>query len=167
MRPRVHPRATPVCVSLSHQSELTLSRERSAAGASQATQLAFVPLSADPVCAARAPFGGEPLSCLRSCRSAPPRLRTRLPVDSFIWLPAVRGAGAVPPGGGSGAPPPSVRRHTELLYHREAWQGCKERGGVVGAERKLCVCFSYPAFSPPPPHGKLSAYDLSSDETTR
>lgn len=69
--------------------------------------LAFVPLSADPVCAARAPFGGEPFSCLRSCRSAPPRLRTRLPVDSFIWLPAVRGAGAVRPGAGCGARRPT------------------------------------------------------------
>src|SRR4029434_3212739 len=89
MRPRVHPRATPVRGSLSHQSELTLLRERSAAGASQATQLAFVPLSADPVCAARAPFGGEPFSCLRSCRSAPPRLRTRLPGECVILLPAL------------------------------------------------------------------------------
>ena len=62
---------------------------------------------------------------------------------------------------------PAVRRTTELPEHSEAWQGCKERGGVVGAGRELCVCFSYPAFSPPPPHGKLSAYDLRSDETTR
>src|SRR4029434_2554861 len=128
-------------------------------------QLAFVPLSADPVCAARAPFGGEPFSCLRSCRSAPPRLRTRLPVDSFIWLPAVRGAGAVRPGAGCGARRPTDDRAPGTLCSTAR---LLRAGGSRGTQSARSLSrFSYPAFSPPPPHGKLSAYDLRSDETTR